>query len=239
LYYQLVKLPEAPTDRCELRRATGEEIALGIPTVTRGGVLYVIENCGPPVPPEPGQELERKLVEIADLDRPLGYKGNYIIFPLKTCLYLTDYMMRQFVDGYFGVRDPDADANVSTDELLAYVESIWRDPQVELTEDEREALHEFVLNRLREPRRESDVVIVPTGQVYIEALMGSHPLLEDFKRIHRAYDVGKARAELRRTELDNLRRASRLLADTPDLDDPDIDKRIVVAGTAPNIVVDE
>jgi hypothetical protein len=35
---------------------------------------------------------------------------------------------------------------------------------------------------------------------------------------------------LRERELDNLRRAARLLQEEPNLEDPDVDKRIVVEG---------
>lgn len=34
----------------------------------------------------------KRLVEIADIDNLLGYKGNYMIFPLKEHNYLTNYM---------------------------------------------------------------------------------------------------------------------------------------------------
>lgn len=241
LYYQDVELPEAGATSMapafSIRRATPEEIARGVPTVRRGSEFYVIGGWTPPVPPLPGFGVTKKLVEIADLDRPLGYKGNYIIFPLKTCVYLTEFMMRQFIDNYFGIRDPDEDANFTTDELLDYVEAIWHDPSISLTDAEREALRALVLDRIREPRRDSDLVVVPTGQIYIEALLGSHPLLEQFKLIHRAYDTGKARAELRQAELENLRRAARLLAERPDLSDPDIDKQVKVEGVS-SVVVD-
>ncbi len=236
LYYQEVDLPEAATNICRLRKATQEELALGVETIVRHGDYYVIEGCEAPDFPDPDQPNTKKLVEIADLDHPLGYKGNYIIFPLKTCVYLTEFMMKQFIDGYFGVRDPDEAANYSTEELLTYLESIWNDPKITLSDKEREAILNIVLSRIREPRRESDIVVVPSGQIYIEALLGGHPLLEPFKRIHRAYDVGKARAELRKAELDNLRRAARMLQDEPDLDDPDIDKRVRVEGV-PSVVV--
>ncbi|MBI5751725.1 MAG: hypothetical protein HZA59_06210 [Hydrogenophilales bacterium] len=238
LYYQDVELPETSTTDISafgIRRATPEEIARGVPTVRRGREFYVIEGWTPPAPGHHG--VTKKLVEIADLDRPLGYKGNYIIFPLKTCVYLTEFMMRQFIDNYFGVRDPDEDSNFTTDELLDYVEAVWHDPAISLTDAEREALHALVLDRIREPRRDTDLVVVPTGQIYIEALLGSHPLLEQFKLIHRAYDTGKARAELRQAELENLRRAARLLAETPDLSDPDIDKQVRVEGVS-SVVVD-
>jgi HEPN domain-containing protein len=70
------------------------------------------------------------------------------------------------------------------------------------------------------------MVIVPSNSLYIEALPGTHPLLEDFKLIHRAIDVKKAQADLRHAELENLRLASRLA--NAEYGDPDIDKVIVV-----------
>ncbi|GAA4255909.1 hypothetical protein GCM10022255_066640 [Dactylosporangium darangshiense] len=53
---------------------------------------------------------------------------------------------------------------------------------------------------------------MPTKSLYIEALAGTHPLLEDFKLIHRALDVKKVQAELRRAELENVRLAARACA---------------------------
>jgi hypothetical protein len=80
-----------------------------------------------------------------------------------------------------------------------------------------------------------EMVIVPSNSLYIEALPGTHPLLEDFKLIHRAIDVKKAQAELRHAELENLRLAARLA--NGELGDPDIDK-VVVVGNGKNVTVD-
>jgi hypothetical protein len=79
------------------------------------------------------------------------------------------------------------------------------------------------------------MVIVPSNSLYIEALPGTHPLLEDFKLIHRAIDVKKAQAELRHAELENLRLAARLA--NAELGDPDIDK-VVVVGDNKDVTVD-
>jgi len=68
-----------------------------------------------------------------------------------------------------------------------------------------------------------DEIIVPTGELFVEALPGRHPLLEDFKLRHRAEDVRRARSETRRVELENLRLAARLLAG--ELEDPDVERR--------------
>ena len=40
----------------------------------------------------------KKLVEVADLDTVLGYKGNYMIFALKENNYLTLHMMQDYLD---------------------------------------------------------------------------------------------------------------------------------------------
>ncbi|WP_372739791.1 hypothetical protein [Neptunomonas sp.] len=245
LYQVEVDLPESTTRTCRLRRATDEDIAAGLPTLERSGDRYILYGCEAPSLPAPGTNT-KSLVEIADLDNPLGYKGNYIIFPLKTCLYLTNFMMRELFDDYFGVRDPDLLANFSTEELLEYTEAFLKDlndPASALNDREselhvsdserermREALRTLVLNKLQQPRRDSDLVIVPTGELFMEALLGKQALLEDFKMIHRGYDVVKARAELREIELENLRKAARLLQEEPNLEDPDVDKRIVVEG---------
>jgi hypothetical protein len=78
------------------------------------------------------------------------------------------------------------------------------------------------------------LVIVPTSSLHIEALVGTHPLPEDPKLIHRALDVKKVEADARHQELENLRLARRLFAGKDD--DPDIDKNIVV-GNGAGIVV--
>jgi hypothetical protein len=232
LYHIEVDLPESPTRTCTLRRATEEEEASGIPFIEREGRRYIIEGCEPPALPDPASPNRKRLVEIADLDKPLGYKGNYMIFPLKTCLYLTDFMMREFFDDYFGVRDPDLAANFTVEELLQYTEVLMRDETVTLNDEQREALQRMVMTKLRQPRRDSDLVVVPTGELYMEALLGEHALLEKFKLNHRFFDMAKARAEWREAELENLRRAARLLQEEPNLEDPDVDKRIVVEGTS-------
>jgi hypothetical protein len=235
LYHIEVALPESRSRRVHFRPATAEDIAIGIPTIERGGRRYIVE-FEPPAPPDPDNPNTKQLVEIADLDHPLGYKGNYIIFPLKTCLYLTNFMMREFFDDYFGVRDPDLAANYSVEELLTYAEALIRDGN--LTSAQHDALTTIVMTKLRQPRRDSDLVIVPTGELYIEALPGAHVLLEDFKLNHRFVDMAKARAEWREAELENLRRAARLLQEEPNLQDPDVDRHIVVEGGEVDVHVD-
>ena len=70
----------------------------------------------------------------------------------------------------------------------------------------------------------------------IEALPGKHPVMEDFKLAHRALDVKKVQADVRSQELENLRRAARVLGG--DLTDPRVDKNITITGGNPAVAVD-
>ena len=72
-------------------------------------------------------------------------------------------------------------------------------------------------------------IIVPTDSLYIEALPGKHPILEDFKLKHRMIDAQKAMAEHKSMELENIRAEARLRKQ--DLTDPDIDKNIHIEGS--------
>lgn len=166
----------------------------------------------------------RELVEVADLDNPLGYKGNYIIFPLRVQCHLTDFMLREYVDEYFGVRDPDEAGNYAVEDLEALVAGVIADPTTSATD--KAHWRDLLIKRLSEARPTSDDIVVPTGHLFIEALPGSHPLLEDFKLLHRAEDVLKVRAEVRHAELENLRRAARLV--NGERGDPDVEKKIIV-----------
>lgn len=65
-----------------------------------------------------------------------------------------------------------------------------------------------------------------TVSLYIEALPGKHPILEDFKLIHRAIDVKKVQAEVRHAELENVRLAARVMKGK--FEDPEIEKKIVI-----------
>jgi len=217
--------------------------------VASGRVRVNFENMAPPTigqkpkavpgsdsqqgkkPPfkEGGAEFMHDLVEIADLDNPIGYKGNYIIFPVRDQCYLTTYMLSSFVDNYLGAIDPDGSDDFDAEDF----EQRWEATAPRSAE--RAALEATLKAYVSEVRRSTDEIIVPTGQLFVEALPGAHPLLEDFKLLHRVEDVRKVKAEVRHAELENIRLAARLVQsqNTPTLlDDPDIDKKIVVQGNA-------
>lgn len=185
------------------------------------------------IPAPAPEEVERrkrevKLHQVADLDNLLGFKGNYMIFPAKQTHYLHLYMMQEYVDFRTGgLRDADTLSNYSIEEIIEYLRCIRRSRSEEVYREEKERLGP-VIRQLQASGLEPETVVVPTDSLFIEALPGSHPLLEDFKLVHRALDVKKVQAELRRQELENIRLASRLAAG--DREDPDIDTKIQIEG---------
>lgn len=170
----------------------------------------------------------RALVEIADLDKLLGYKGNYMIFPLKEHNALTELMAAPYIDNAFGAMDPDELSNVSLNDYSKYVCCLHE----KLTEAEflaiKPQLKAWLEKLLADPLRNGDEIVIPTNSLFIESLPGVHPLLEDFKLKHRELDVQNAAEDLRTKQLEDLRRVSLLLSN--DFDDPKIDKRIVIEG---------
>lgn len=178
----------------------------------------------------------QKLAQVADLDHPLGYKGNYTIFPLTQNNYLTLHMMQDYIevgDDVF-LRDPDEFGNYTVDDLKSLAACINQTDHNAFAKV-KDQITQAIIDRLTAPRADSDIVIVPTSSLYVEALVGTHPLLEDFKLIHRALDVKKVQAEVRHAELENVRLAARALEDK--LGDPDIEK-VVVVGDGKNVSVD-
>jgi hypothetical protein len=177
-----------------------------------------------------------KLHQVADLENLIGFKGNYMIFPMTSFNYMTWFMMQDYIhlDNTTGltVKDPDPLANLEIDKLKDAMAAIRANDPASFARNEK-FFEEIMLRLLSNPGPE--MVIVPSNSLYIEALPGTHPLLEDFKLIHRAIDVKKAQAEARRAELENLRLGARLSAD--ERGDPDIDKVVVVDGRR-NVTVD-
>ena len=72
-------------------------------------------------PPRRPQDIKTKpLSEVADLNRPLGFVGNYMIFPMYEANPLTEFMMDPYVtlaEGQYGVSDPDPLGNVTLEEF--------------------------------------------------------------------------------------------------------------------------
>jgi hypothetical protein len=182
------------------------------------------------------------LVELADLDNMIGFKGNYMIFPLKRSNALTDYMLAPYLDLHTGLRDPDELGNWTPHSLLRYV-CCLRDAvaagRLSMAELESflPALREIYRRLLSDPRRSTDTIAVPSGSLFIEALLGTHALLEPYKLAHRMIDVKKVQAEVRGLELENLRAAARLIAD--ELEDKDIEKKIVIEGGSAIVVPED
>jgi hypothetical protein len=170
----------------------------------------------------------RPLVEVADLDTPLGYLGNYIVFPLKQHNALTELMAMPYVDAAFGAMDPDQLSNVSLEDYARYVCCL----EAKLPKEKFEALvptlKAWLKLLLSDPLRNGDEIILPTNSLYIEVLTSANTLLEDFKLEHREWDVYKVQEEVRMQALENLRYAKRILLN--ELEDPNIEKRISVQG---------
>ncbi len=234
-----IKVPwiEAPSSNNVILEGLGR---LTPTTPGNGGVIrrmrpdgtfgeYEFDYDLPPPPPVREEEIQtRKLVEIADLDNLIGFKGNYMIFPLKEHNYLTWFMSKDYEVHKGGkVRIKDPDEHYTTEELCEMLRCL-REQNPEAFDERREEYEQMLAEHLRQPRKEKDIVIVPSNSLYIEALPGKHPILEDFKLIHRAIDVKKVQASVRHAELENIRLAARVL--NGELDDPDVEKKIVVSG---------
>jgi hypothetical protein len=172
----------------------------------------------------------KQLVEVADLDTVLGFKGNYMIFPLKEHNALTEFMAAPYVDEAFGAMDPDELSNVNLEEFSKYV-CCLHDESPEKYEELKPVLRAWLERLLADPLRNGDEIVIPTGSMFIELLPSDRSLLEDFKLKHREWDVFKVQAEVRRLELENVRYAARLL--NAEMEDPDIEKKIVFSGNGP------
>jgi hypothetical protein len=172
------------------------------------------------------------LAEIADLDRPLGFKGNYIIFPMKKSNALTDYMMIPYIDTVLGLHDPDQEGSWTPTTFAEYARDLYQRRERTLSEDEQTELKQRLRRQYQRiaanAQAAGDRITVPTASLFIEALPGTHPLLEDFKLAHRIIDVKKTQAETRKIEMENLRFAARIFADK--FEDPDVEKTIIVEG---------
>ncbi len=175
----------------------------------------------------------KQLVEVADLDSVLGFKGNYMIFPLKEHNALTSFMAAPYVDEAFGAMDPDQLSNINLEEFSKYICCLHDQSPAEY-ERLKPVLKAWLEALLADPLRNGDEIVVPTGSLFIELLPSDRSLLEDFKLKHREWDVYKVQAEVRKMELENIRYAARLL--DAQMEDPDIEKKIVLAGSVEPVI---
>jgi hypothetical protein len=169
----------------------------------------------------------RKLHEVADIDNLLGFKGNYAIFPLKERNPLTDYMMQSFLDTYLGLSDADPLGEIpSPSEALEIAKCAWNRPHTSAQDKKR--ITDWLVTVLDNQLQTSELLVVPTNHLFIEALPGSHPLLENFKLRHRKIDTLRAHADLVKDRLEALRYAARLVAG--EHGDPEVQTQILSAG---------
>jgi hypothetical protein len=173
------------------------------------------------------------LGDVADLDNLLGFKGNLMIFPMWEGNDLTEFLMTPYYDPVVHLADPDPLGNWTLHSFVEYVCCLRKALSPKKFKDKLPALAK-VYEELKEQGAADEEVVVPTDSLYIEALPGVRPVLEDFKLLHRAVDVKRARAEVRGVELENIRLAARVLEDQ--LEDPTIEKKIVVEGEGTTIV---
>lgn len=187
----------------------------------------------------PGGGFDTKpLVEVADLDNLLGFKGNYMVFPLKEHNALTEFMAAPYIDSAFGAMDPDELSNVNLDEYSKFVCCLHHTLDEAKFNAMKPQLLEWLEKLMATPLRNGDEIVLPTGSLFIESLVDPNPILEDFKLKHRELDVYKVQEEVRKAGLENLRFAARLL--NAEREDPEIDKKIWVdRSLSPSIDVDE
>jgi len=239
LYRKRTFFPQQSSTTLTVRRAEPSDVnGMQIPGVPGSNV--VIEGLGVPEWREEWGSIHRPLHEVADLDKPLGFKGNYMLFPLKECNLITDFMMSEYVDGYFGVRDPDALSEFSNGELAEHgkvlkqkadqLRGIGDITGADAKDAEANIVTSIIGQRLDSTHRDVDEISLPTGQLYMEALVGKNTLLEPFKLAHRGYDALSAREELRKKGLENSRYAAKMLADIPKFDDPEVDTYVRIDG---------
>jgi hypothetical protein len=172
------------------------------------------------------------LIEVADLDELLGFKANYMIFALNKPNPITSFMMTPYVEraaGGFGITDPDDLGNISLDEFGDYVCCLRKKLSADEFASLRDTLEAQLATLLQSPLRDDEEIVVPLDAMYIEALPGTHPILENFKLLHRQIDAADAQENLRLKKMEKLRYLQRLLGD--ELEDPSVAGHYVFEGT--------
>ena len=175
---------------------------------------------------------KRTLSELTNFNL-LGFFGNYMIFPLNSDHSITDFMVQDYIKGN-SVEDPDILGNYTTQEILDLIRCRYQNNPTEFTDEVKKEFKDLLKQSIESSS--DNQIIVPTGSLYIDTLPGSHSNLEPFKKKHRAIDVKKAQADVRTKEIENIRNVIRILKG--DLNDPDIEKQIVISGNKVMPVVD-
>ncbi len=247
LYYMQAIWAHEPTDQRVLRlrdvevpRLEGLRAYRASPAVSMWNHLPHIElddfdlSLRVTIDPVPTTQLG----DVARLDDLLGFQGNYMLFPMTRPNALTDFMLAPYQDTARGLRDPDGEDDLSLEEFAQYVCCLKQQLTLEGFTAVRAELQSRYNDLVARDRRGDDEVILPTGSLFIEALPGAHPILEEYKLGQRVLDTRRFAAQVRFAELENLRVAARLKVDQ--YGDPKIDKTIVVeAPVLPVVPVDE
>jgi hypothetical protein len=206
--------------------------------------VHLTGGLSTPFPlPVPVDKIRTKpLSQVANIYKPAGVVGNYLVFPMYEANPITEMMMAPYVtlaEGEYGVSDPDPVGNMTLDEFADYVCCLRKHYQENGSGDEFEKLkpelRDTLKKLLQRSRRDGDIVIPCEDGLYIEALPGVHSVMEQFKQLHRIIDVKGAQADVRAKELNNIRRAEMILKEN--LADPDVEavKNVYYHGaTAPH-----
>jgi hypothetical protein len=109
------------------------------------------------------------LEEVADLDDLLGFKGNYMMFPLRKSNALTDFMTIPYLDPVFGLRDPDPLGNWTLTDFVKYVCCLRHKLPKEEFLKLLPGLIETYRRLVNTPGSDGDEIIVPTDSLFIEA----------------------------------------------------------------------
>lgn len=192
--------------------------------------------------PAPGPTRQERLDAIADLDNLIGFMGNYMVFPLTQPCHISTEMMTGFMNAELQIEDPDASSTgVALQDLIDARTLLQEKVKGMKPGDKGLAAHEEEIRKLTDLIEalddDSDIasgeelVIVPTDMLYIEALPGSNPVLENFKLAHRKLDVELARSKVTQSELHNLRKGALILGGN--LFDPEIDKQVFINSGVP------
>ena len=166
------------------------------------------------------------LYQVADIDDLIGFRANYMIFPMLEANALTDFMMEPYIEraaGAFGITDPDEYGNMNLDDFTDYVCCLKEHLNEEEFDELVPELTAQLKKLLQSPLRDDEEIVVPMDAMYIEALPGTKPILEDFKLLHRQIDAADAQEDLRLKKMEKLRYAQRLLEGRTD--DPASDAR--------------